>query len=546
MLPRRKIINFWLHLHSQNKPRINPLRYSFCNPFCTLNESPNTTESPELPIWLRSHDTQNPDEDFVIPSLASWVENHKLNDPNSIVTHVISEKTDTDVDKISKILKNKYPSPDEVVLALNGSCFSVSNRLVEHILKRFSNNWIPAFGLFTWAKTQTGYRHTPEIYNTMVDILGKSKNFGLMWEVVKEMDELKEGYVTLATMNKVMRRLARGDRYEDAIEAFRGFERYGLKKETMAMNILMDALAKENSVEHAYKVFLEFKNCIPLNSYTFNILLHGWCKARKLGDAERTMDEMQKHGLVPNVISYTCFIEHYCREKDFRKVEDILKQMQERGCKPSTVTYTIFMHALGKARQINEALGVYEKMQSDGCLPDTSFYSSLIYCLSKAGRLKDANEIFEDMKKQGLMPNVLTYNTMISSACEHSQEENAFKLLQKMEEDSCKPDLKTYAPLLKMCCKKKRMKLLNILLRHMFKNDISIDLGTYTLLVHGLCKSGKLEEACLFFEEMVSRGMVPRDSTYKMLVEELERKSLADAKEKMEKLMSQAKEQESV
>ncbi|KAJ0093943.1 hypothetical protein Patl1_25321 [Pistacia atlantica] len=425
MLPRRKIINFLLHLHSQNKPRINPLRYSFCNPFCTLNESPNTTESPELPIWLRSHDTQNPDEDFVIPSLASWVENHKLNDPNSIVTHVISEKTDTDVDKISKILKNKYPSPDEVVLALNGSCFSVSNSLVEHILKRFSNNWIPAFGLFTWAKTQTGYRHTPEIYNTMVDILGKSKNFGLMWEVVKEMDELKEGYVTLATMNKVMRRLARGDRYEDAIEAFRGFERYGLKKETMAMNILMDALAKENSVEHAYKVFLEFKNCIPLNSYTFNILLHGWCKARKLGDAERTIDEMQKHGLVPN-------------------------------------------------------------------------------------------------------------------------EENAFKLLQKMEEDSCKPDLQTYAPLLKMCCKKKRMKLLNILLRHMFKNDISIDLGTYTLLVHGLCKSGKLEEACLFFEEMVSRGMVPRDSTYKMLVEELERKSLADAKEKMEKLMSQAKEQESV
>ncbi|XP_044498279.1 pentatricopeptide repeat-containing protein At3g22670, mitochondrial [Mangifera indica] len=546
MLPRRKIFDFLLLSHSQNKPRINPFRYSLCNPLCTLNESPNTTESPELPTWLRSHDIENPDEDFVIPSLASWVENHKLNDQNGIVSHVFSEKTDTDVDKISKILKNNYPSPDRVVETLNLSCFSVSNSLVEQVLKRFSSNWIPAFGLFTWAKIQTGYKHTPEIYNTMVDILGKTKQFSLMWEVVKEMDELNEGYITLDTMSKVMRRLARRGKHEEAIEAFRAFERYGLKKETKAMNILMDALAKENNVEHAYKVFLEFKGCIPLDSYTFNVLIHGWCKARKLEDAERTMDEMQKHGFVPNVVSYTCFLEHYCREKDFRKAEDILKQMQERGCKPSAVTYTIFVHALGKARQINEALGVYEKMKNDGCLLDASFYSSLIFCLSKAGMLKTANEIFEDMKKQGVMPDVLTFNTMISSACEHLQEEKAFELLRKMEEDSCKPNLETYAPLLKMCCRKKRMKVLNILLQHMFKNDISIDLGTYALLVRGLCKSGKLEDACLFFKEMVSKGMVPMSSTYKMLVEELEKKNLAHAKGKIEKLMSQAREEESV
>ncbi|KAH7573823.1 hypothetical protein ACOSP7_007692 [Xanthoceras sorbifolium] len=537
MLAKHKNLKLFRYYHSQKNPKINPLRHLLCNPFCT------TTESPELPSWIKSPDTQNSDEDFVIPSLASWVENYKLHDP----TRLASEKSDTDIDRVCKTLKkNRFPSPDEVVQALNGCCVSASNGLVKQILRRFSNDWVPALGLFTWAKTQTGYRHTPEIYNSMVDILGKFKKFDLMWGLVREMNDLNDGYVTLATMSRVMRRLARGSKYDEAVEAFRGLDKFGVEKDAMAMNLLMDALAKEKSAEHAYELFREFNGCVPLSAGTFNVLIHGWCKARKLEDAEKTMDEMRKHGFVPDVVSYTCFIEHYCHEKDFRKVDEILKEMQDKGCKPNVVTYTIVMHALGKAKQINAALEVYAKMKSDGCLPDTSFYSSLIFILSKAGRIRDANEIFEDMKKQGVMPDVLTYNTMISSACAHSQEENALKLLQKMEEDSCKPNFKTYAPLLKMCCKKKRMKVLNFLLSHMFKNDVSIDVGTYALLVRGLCRSGKLELACSFFQEMVAKGMVPMDATYKMLMEELNQNSMAKAKEQIEQLMSQAKARECV
>ncbi|KAK0608280.1 hypothetical protein LWI29_028288 [Acer saccharum] len=539
MLAKHKFLKLFRYHHSQKNPNIKPLRHLICNPFCTA------TESSELPSWIKSFDTKNPDEDFVIPSLASWVESYKLHDPR-LAINISSEKTDTDIDRLSKILKNRYPSLDEVVQALDGSCLSASTGLVEQILRRFSNDLVPALGVFTWAKTQTGYRHTPEIYNSMVDKLGKGKKFDLMWDLVREMDDLNDGYVTLATMGKIMRRLARGGKYDEAVEAFRGLDKFGVTRDAMAMNLLMDALAKEKSVEHAYEVFCEFKDCTPLNTGTFNILINGWCKARKLEDAERTMDEMKKHGFVPDVVSYTSFIEHYCREKDFRKIDEIFQEMQEKGCKPNAVTYTIAMHALGKANQINESLEVYEKMKSDGCLPDAKFYSSLIFILSKAGRTKDANEIFEDMKKQGVIPDVLTYTTMITFACEHSREEDALKLLQKMEEDSCKPNLKTYAPLLKMCCKKRRMKVLNFLLIHMFRNDVSIDAGTYALLVRGLCMSGKLELACSFFEEMVSKGMVPMNTTYEILIGQLNKKSMGEAKELIEKLMSQVKPRESV
>ncbi|KAK2980627.1 hypothetical protein RJ640_011435 [Escallonia rubra] len=518
-----------------------------CNSICNVSvltkayDSTKDAESPDLPCWIKfSEDPTitNPEDDFVLPSISYWVDNHKIYDKEANVKGVST--LDNGVDKISRILKNQFESPDSVSQVLNGCDVNLSESLVLQVLKRFSNAWKPAFEFFNWAKLQSGLIIPPSSYDLMVDSLGKSKNFDLMWELVEEMDRLG-GYITLVTMGKVFRRLAKGGRYEEAIQAFKKMERFGVKKDVAALNFLMDALMKGRSVEHAQEVYLEFKNQILPNLQTFNILIHGFCKARQFDKAKIIMEEMKSHGVSPDVVSYTSLIEAYSHDKDFRKVDTILEEMQEKGCPPNTVTYTIIMLALGKAKQSKEALEVYNKMKQNNCVPDSLFYSSLIYILSKDGRLKDARALFEDMPRQGITPGVLAYTTMITIACQHSEEENALKLFQKMEENQCKPDIETYIPLLKMCCRMKRMKVLSFLLSHMFNNDISIDLGTYSLLVTGLCKHGKLEHACSFFEEMVLKGFVPRESTYEMLVKELDKKGMGKAKERIAELMAQSK-----
>ncbi|XP_057959674.1 pentatricopeptide repeat-containing protein At3g22670, mitochondrial [Malania oleifera] len=536
-------------------PLVNEVSWFFYNAFCkisdltTTTDSPPMGESPELPVWVKFPENEQDssaglEDDFAIPAIASWAENQQLQDHGKVVRHMLSEADGDDVEKITRVLKSRFSSPDAVAQALNGCSVNASEGLVEQVLTRFSNDWVSAFGVFKWAKAQTGYAHSADSYNATVDILGKSRKFDLMWELVQEMqDELEEG-VSLVTMSKIMRRLAKAGRWADAVDAFRRTEAFGVSGDVSAMNVLMDALVKEQSVERAHDVFLEFKNQIGPDIHTFNILIHGWCKARKLDCAWKTMEKMGKHGFHPDAVSYTSLIEAHCRDKDFRKVDAILEEMQEKGCPPNAVTCTIVMLALGKAKEINKALEVYERMKRNGCVPDAPFYSALIYILSRAGRLKDAGDLFEDMKKQGLPPDVRAYNTMISVACHHSQEETALKLLRQMEEVSCKPELKTYAPLLKMCCRKKRIKVLNFLLEHMLKNNVSIELGTYSLLVHALCKSGKVGHACMFFEEIVSKGFIPKDCTYKLLTKELERRSMVKEKGQIEMLMLQATKRE--
>ncbi|CAL5187357.1 unnamed protein product [Lathyrus oleraceus] len=521
----------------------NPSRFFVpTNPLCTIVNSQLSPQSPELPPWVMFSDNPTPsnsDDDFVIPSLANWVDSSMLETkPKLFEKPTLEESADLEyVEAISNVLKEHYSSPELVSQALDVHGFRVSNSLVTHILKRFNNDWVPAFGFFKWAKTQTPYVHSPEHYNFMVDILGKFKEFDLMWELVKEMSQI-EGYVTLDTMTKVMRRYSKSRNHEDAVETFRRMNEFGVEKDRIALNKLLDALVKGQNVELAHNVLIEFKDSIPLSSASFNILINGWCRVRKYENARKVMEERKEHGFEPDVFSYNNFIEAYCHNKDFRKVDQVLEEMRENGCSPNAVTYTIMLLGYGKAGQLSKALEAYERMKNDGIVADTPFYSSLIFILGKAGRLKDACDVFEDMPKQGIVRDVVTFNTMITTACVHSKEETALRLLKEMEESSCKPDIQTYHPLLKMCCKKKRMKVLKFLLDHMFKNDLSPDLGTYTLLVLSLCKSGKLVEACGFFEEMVLKGLTPMQSTVKVLVGKLEFKSMLKEKEHIEELMA--------
>ncbi|KAI0497860.1 hypothetical protein KFK09_021098 [Dendrobium nobile] len=503
----------------------------------------NAVYSPELPHWFRFAEGEqdcdlDSEDDFLLPTRSGSSEGSR-GSRKAVVRIEHSEAVDVDVDQISNVLKARFSSPEEVVSTVNNYSPKVSKDLVDKILKRFSNEWIPALGFFRWADARMGYKHSRDSYDMMVDILGKSKQFDTMWGLVEEMSRIG-GLISLSTITKVIRRLAGAARWKEAIRAFHGMVKFGISKDTVAMNILLDSLCKERSVMRARYAFLDLRREIAPNASSFNILIHGWCKARKLEEAWQTLEEMIEFGFKPCVITYTSLIEAYCMERDFQKVEAVLDEMRTQGCQPNVITYTIIMHSFGKVKETLAAFFVLDQMKTDGCLPDASVYNSLIYIFARAGQLREAYNVYEEMHKREIFPNVTTFNTLISAACNHSQADHALKLLVKMDETSCKPDIKTYTPLLKLSCARKWMRVLLYLLGHMFKRDISLDLGTYTLLVRGLCRTGKLKQACIFYEEMILKGFIPRSHSSAILLEALERKNMVAAKSRVQKLTLKA------
>ncbi|KAH0449965.1 hypothetical protein IEQ34_020657 [Dendrobium chrysotoxum] len=63
------------------------------------------------------------------------------------------------------------------------------------------------------------------------------------------------GLISLSTISKVIRRLAGAARWKDAIRAFHGMVKFGISKDTVAINILLGSLCKERSVMRARYTF---------------------------------------------------------------------------------------------------------------------------------------------------------------------------------------------------------------------------------------------------------------------------------------------------
>ncbi|CAJ1792073.1 unnamed protein product [Sphenostylis stenocarpa] len=415
----------------------------------------------------------------------------------------------------------------------------LSQNLVHRLLQRYKDDWKSALGVFRWAGSRSSFRHSPESYDMMVDILGRMKVMEKLRDLLEEMRE--SGLVTMNTVAKVMRRFVGAGQWVDAVKIFDDLQSLGLEKNIESMNLLLDTLCKEKFVEQAREIFLELKQYIAPNAHTFNIFIHGWCKICRVDEAHWTIEEMKGYGCRPCVISYSTIIQCYCQEGNFSRVYELLDEMHAQGCSPNVITYTTIMCALAKAQKIEEALKVPERMRSSGCRPDTLFFNSFLYTLGRAGRLDDAAYVFSvEMPKAGVSPNTSTYNSLISMFCYYAQEKRAFEILKEMENSGyCKPDAQTYHPLIKSCFRTGKIdSVLNGILDDMInKYHLSLDLSTYTLLIHGLCREDRCNWALSLFEEMIDQDIIPRHRTCRLLLDEVKQKNMYQAVEKIEDLM---------
>lgn len=446
--------------------------------------------------------------------------------------------------QIRRVILNAHNGTvDDVIQALKSdeSCCKIqlSSQLVDALLHKFGDDWKSALGFFQWASLQSDYKHTTSSCNKMVDILGKMKQMDKMWGVVKEMQG--GGLVTLETIAKIMRRLAGAGRWKDAIKVFDDLTSLGLEKNTESMNLLLDTLCKQKKVDVAREVHFDLKAQIPSNENTFNILINGWCNARRIDEAMWTIQEMKGHGFLPSVITYSAIVQAHCNQFNFYMAYELLDKMVAESCPPNVVTYNIIMHSLARSRKLEEALGIVEKMKLSGCKPDTLFYNSLIGILGRAGQVCEASQIFGvEMQRNGADRNLSTYNTMISIFCDHNREEDALGVLKEMESSSCRPVLQTYYPLLKLCFKTQRLDKLNMLLTDIIsKHHLSLDHNTFTLMIHGLCKVGMVDQACKLFDDMISREIRPKSRTLLLLMYEGEQRNMDGLVEKVRCLMKQ-------
>ncbi|KAH9331504.1 hypothetical protein KI387_003612 [Taxus chinensis] len=393
----------------------------------------------------------------------------------------------------------------------------LSPSLVENVLEKFGNAGMVAYRFFQWAGRQEGYVHSLEAYHTMINSLGKIRQYGLMWTLVNTMKS--KGVLMKETFCIIIRRYTRVKKLDEAVYAFDIMDKFGVQPDLAAFNSLLSAMCKCKNVRKAQEIFDFMKARYVPDLKTYSILLEGWGK-----------------------------------EPHLPKTRDIFREMTEKGCEPDIVAYSILMNALCKGGKIEEAVGLLDTMKMTGCTPNPHIYIILIHSHGAEKNVDDALAVFSEMKRNGCAPETPTYNALIGAFCNVRDLGAAYRVLDEMEQEGVRPNARTFNVILHYLIQQEnteeayQVDMALKVWKYMGQKQVCPSMHTFSLLINGLCDHGNMNEACIYFDEMIGKGMRPSMATYNRLRKGLLKAGrediLEDLSEKMKELTEEPGEDE--
>ncbi|KAI3756219.1 hypothetical protein L1987_56037 [Smallanthus sonchifolius] len=334
---------------------------------------------------------------------------------------------------VCEMLARVYPG--EVETALNTLGMNLEPDVVEQVLK-FSYGY-PATAVIFFKWVGTKQKHSPFMWDLIVDLLGKNKMFDQMWDAIRSMKQ--EGVLSLTTFVSVFGSYCESGKFSEAVMAFDLMKGYGLEPDVVAVNSLLSAMCRDESqIAKAYDFYEKVKARIPPDGDTYTILLEAWEKEGNVVRAKTMFGEMVIHvGWSPQYTS----------------------------------AYDAFLITLVRASEIDEAFSFLKVMKGKMCLPGLKFFSTALDFLVKRNDSANALLLWDTLMTSELTPNLVMYNAVIGVLCNNDEIANAFQLLDKMPYHGVFADSVTYNLIFQCLIKNKKVKEAGKFFFEMTKNE---------------------------------------------------------------------------
>ncbi|KAG2697754.1 hypothetical protein I3760_07G119900 [Carya illinoinensis] len=427
-----------------------------------------------------------------------------------------NQSLNDDVERVFRVI-NSSTSSKNLQQSLKSCGVFLSNDLIDKVLKRvrFSHGSpIHALEFFNYTGNRRGFYHSAFSLDTMLYILGRSRMFDKIWDVLIEMRQKDRSLISPRTVMVVLARVAKVCSVRQTVESFRRFKKLVPEFDTGCFNALLRTLCQEKSMADARNVYHSLKHEFRPNVQTFNILLSGW---KSTEEAEGFFGEMREIGVIPDVVSYNCLVDVYCKGREVDKAYNVVEKMRSEDITPDAITYTSLIGGLGLIGQPDKAKEVLKEMKEYGCYPDVAAYNAAIrnYCIAK--RLGEAYKLMDEMIYKGLNPNSTTYNLFFRVFYWSNDLPSSWKLYQRMMDTGCLPNTQSCMFLIRLF---KRQEKVEMALR-LWDDMVEKGFGSYILvsdvLFDLLCDMGKLVEAERCFMQMVEKGHKPSLVSFKRI-----------------------------
>lgn len=428
-----------------------------------------------------------------------------------------------DVEKIYRILRKFHTRVPKLELALKESGIVVRSGLTERVLNRCGDAGNLGYNFFVWASKQPGYRHSYDVYKAMIRIMGKMRQFGVVWALIEEMRKENPQLLSPEMFVVLMRRFASAKMVKKAIEVLDEMPKYGCEPDEYVFGCLLDALCKNGSVKEAALLFEDMRIRFKPTIKHFTSLLYGWCREGKLMEAKHVLVKMKEAGFEPDIVVYNNLLNGYAVAGKMVDAFDLLQEIKRNGCEPNATSFTVVIQALCAQEKMDEAIRILSDMERSGCEADVVTYTTMISGFCKWGKINKGYELLDSMIQKGLTPTQTTYLHIMLAHEKKEELEECMQLVEEMQKIGLVPDISIYNALIRLSCKLGDIKECIRFWNQIEVNGISPGVDSFVIMINGLVEQGCLVEACDYFKDMILRGLLsaPQYGTLKDLLNSL-------------------------
>jgi pentatricopeptide repeat protein len=249
---------------------------------------------------------------------------------------------------------------------------------------------------------ENGLQPTAKIYTTLLGIYFKLGSVEKALGLVQEMKE-KGCAPTVFTYTELIKGLGKARRIEEAYGIYLNMVKDGCKPDVVLINNLINILGRGSRLQDALKIFDEMEafQCKP-NVVTYNTVIKALFESKApASEASVWFEKMKANGIAPSSFTYSILIDGFCKTNRVEKALLLLEEMDEKGFPPCPAAYCSLINSLGKAKRYEAANELFQELKENCGRSSARVYAVMIKHFGKCGRLSEAVDLFNEMKEHG-------------------------------------------------------------------------------------------------------------------------------------------------
>ncbi|GJV93443.1 pentatricopeptide repeat-containing protein, partial [Tanacetum coccineum] len=376
-----------------------------------------------------------------------------------------------------------------------------------------------SLSLFKWAKRQTWYKASDEVYVSLIERLNECRDFDGIQSVFDDLVDETGEVNGFSAFSRIVQCLAKAEKLEVSFCCFKKIQETGCRVDTKTYNSLINLFLEKGLPFKAFEIYenMEGSGC-SLDCGTYELMIPSLAKSGRIDAALKLFQQMKEKNIQPGFTIFSSLVDSLGKAGRLDTAMKAYMEMQGFGIKPSATMFVSMIESYVKAGKLDMGLKIWDEMKKARFRPNYGLYTMIVESHAKSGKLETAMSVFSDMEKAGFLPTPSTYSCLLEMHASSGRVDDAMKLYNSMSNAGVRPGLSTFSALLTLLARKKLVDIAAKILLEMKAMGYAVDVTASDVLMVFI-KEASVDHALRWLRFMGSSGIRTNNFIIRQLFE---------------------------